>query len=176
MKNVLIIPGWYQKTTDNWYGLLKNELETKGIKTDIADLLTMNTDLPDMEKELNYIFKTYNIFKDTVIVGHSLGAVLALRIVERKNCDKLFLVAGWDFNDLTEEHRLFWQTTINHEQIKSHVKEIYCISSDNDPYFTAFTAKEMCKRLNGKFILKKGVGHFLTKDGINKVPEIVANI
>ena len=88
----------------------------------------------------------------------------------------MFLVAGWDFDDLTYEHRLFWKTKINHKKIKKNVKEIYCISSDNDPYTTAFTVEEMNKRLGGKFILIKGAGHFTEKDGVKKIPDLLQYI
>ena len=41
---------------------------------------------------------------------------------------------------------------------------------------TAFTVKEMSKRLDGKFILVKGAGHFTKKDGFNKIPELLKYI
>ena len=85
----------------------------------------------------------------------------------------MFLVAGWDFNDLSAEHRLFWESPINHSKIKQHVKTIYCISSDNDPYTTAFTAEEMSKRLDGTFILVPGAGHFTEKDGVTTIPSVL---
>lgn len=56
---------------------------------------------------------------------------------------------------------------------KALIKEIYCILSDNDPYITAFTAKEMSKRLGGKFILVKGAGHFTEKYGVTTIPKMI---
>ncbi|KKQ98096.1 MAG: hypothetical protein UT23_C0005G0019 [Candidatus Woesebacteria bacterium GW2011_GWA1_39_12] len=77
-------------------------------------------------------------------------------------------------DDLTvPEHKLFWQSKINHSKIKQNVKEIYCISSDNDPYTTAVVTEQMSKRLSGKFILLKGKGHFTEKFGVTKIPELL---
>lgn len=96
-----------------------------------------------------------------------------MRLAEKYSFDKLFLVASWDYNDLTAEHRLFWKTPINHALIKQHVDKIYCVSSDNDPYVTAFIAEEMSKRLGATFILVKGVGHFTAKDRVTTMPVIL---
>jgi len=107
------------------------------------------------------------------VFGHSIGAVLGLRLAERFIFRKLFLVAGWDFDDLTEGHRCFSPNKLDHNLIKNNVKEIYCVSSDDDPYMTAFTVEEMSKRLGGKFILIKGAGHFTDEFGIKKIPELL---
>lgn len=112
----------------------------------------------------------------TIVFGHSIGAVLGLRLAETQRLTKLFLVAGWDYDDLTPGHKLFWPNKLNHAKIKAHVKEIYCISSDSDPYTTAFQAEEMSKRLGGKFVLIPNAGHFTEKDGITKIPELLKMI
>ena len=136
----------------------------------------MDTRLPNLEKLMKFVPTIIQIDKNTSIFGHSIGCLLAMRLAEKYSYQKIFLIAGWDFDDLTYEHRLFWKTKINHQKIKKNVKEIYCISSDNDPYMTAFTVKEMSKRLDGKFILVKGAGHFTKKDGFNKIPELLKYI
>lgn len=59
---------------------------------------------------------------------------------------------------------------------KQHVKYIYCISSDNDPYTTTNDAKAMNKRLTGKFILIKDAGHFTEKDGITTIPQLLSHL
>lgn len=173
-KQALILHAWYEKPENNWYPWLKTELETRGYKVFIPDLPTMQTNLPDMQQQLNFIEKTVTIDSETIVVGHSIGCLLAMRLAEKHTFGKMFLVAGWDFNELSVEHRLFWKTPINHTMIKQHIKEIYVISSDNDPYTTAFAAEEMSKRLSGKFILIKGAGHFTEKDGITRIPEMLS--
>lgn len=173
MKQALILQGWYQKPEDNWYPWLKKELENKGYKVFLPDLPTIHTDLIDMEKQLEFLDKLITLDEESLVVGHSIGSVLALRLAEKYKFGKMILVAGWDFNDLTYEHRLFWPKPIDHTKITSSVKEIYCISSDNDPYFTAFTVEDMSKRLKGKFILIKGAGHFLGEKGVTEIPELL---
>jgi uncharacterized protein len=176
MNKVLILHAWYSKPEDNWYSWLKKELEIKGNTVSIPLLPTLDSNLPDLQKCLSTILFDCGVTRDTIIIGHSIGCLIALRLAERMVFKSTHLVAGWDFNDLTKEHKLFWKTPIDHEKIKRNVHEIYCYSSNNDPYMTAFQVEEMSKRLNGKFILIKGKGHFTTKDGVSEIPELLQNI
>ncbi len=173
-KKALILHAWYSKPSDNWYPWLKKELESRGYEVILPELPTMNTDLPNMGLQLKTIQEVVPIDEDTIIIGHSLSCLLAMRLAEKRKYKKMILVAGWDFDDLTVGHKLFWPDQINHQKIKSNVKEIYCISSDNDPYFTVYQAEEMSKRLEGKFTLVKGAGHLTSKDGITKIPQILS--
>ncbi len=174
MKKALILHAWYSNPSDNWYPWLKEKLEKKGYHVSIPDLPTMGTNLPNMKKQLAFIEKNFKIDKDTIVFGHSLGTLLAMRLAEKHTFRKMFLVAGWDFNDLTSEHRLFWKTPLNHKKIKDNVKEIFVISSDNDPYITAITAEDMSKRLGGKFILVKNACHFSKKlGGVTKISKLL---
>lgn len=170
-KNALILHAWHNHPKDYWYPWLRSELEKKGYTVDTPELPTMNTDLPDLSKQL--IATKKFISENTIVIGHSLGSLLAMRLAEKLSYNKMILLAGWDFNDLTSEHRLFWKTPMNHKAIKEHVKEIYVISSDNDPYITAVTAEDMSKRLSGKFVLIKGAGHFTAQYGVTTVPAIL---
>lgn len=172
-KHALILQGWYQKPESNWYPWLKTELEKRGYTTFLLDLPTIHTDLPDMKKQIEFVEQLLSLNNRTIVFGHSLGCLLAMRLAEKHEFAKMFLIAGWDFDDLTPEHQSFWPNKINHEAIQKNVKEIYCVSSDNDPYVTAIIAEEMSKRLRGKFILIKGAGHFTNEFGITKIPQIL---
>ncbi len=173
MKKALILHGWFCESSQNWYPWLKKELEKKGYLVDLPDIPELRKDVPDQKKILKSIIKNNKIDKDTTVIGHSLGSVLAMRLGERKKFKKMILISGWDFDDLTEGHKKFWETKINHAKIKNNVKEIVVIHSDSDPYITAFLAEEMSKRLNGKFVLIKGAGHFQEKDGITQIPKLL---
>ena len=171
-QKAIIIHAWHSKPSDNWYPWLKSELG-KNYAVYLPKIPTMETDMPDMNKQLKFISELVSIDEDMIIFGHSLGCLLAMRLAEKYSYQKMFLVAGWDFDDLTEGHKLFWSNKINHEKIKRNVKQIYVIHSDNDPYITACQAEDMSKRLGAKFILIKKAGHFSEKNGgITEIPEL----
>lgn len=173
MKNALILTGWCQKTTDNWYPWLKKELERKAYRADLPDLPTIHTDMPDLQKILKFIENQRKFEGNSLVIGHSLGCLIALRLAEKHRIGKIILVSGWDFDDLTEAHKLFWKTKIDHAKINRNVKKVIVLHSDNDPYISAFQAEEMSKRLNGKFVLVKGAGHFTSADNVNKLPQLI---
>lgn len=173
MKQALVLHAWYNNPKNNWYPWLRIELKKRDFSVYIPELPTLQTDLPDLAQILKFVTSNFELNRQTVVVGHSLGAVVAMRLAEKHSYAKMFLVAGWDYDDLYRQHILFWKTKMKHAQIRRHVKNVYVYSSDKDPYITTFQAEEMSKRLGGKFILVKGAGHFTDKDGITKIPELL---
>lgn len=176
LKNALILPGWQCDPNSNWYPWLKKELEKRNYQVFCPQLPTMETNLPDLETQLEFIKNNFNFNENTIVIGHSLGAVLALRLAEKYSFSKMILVSAWDFDDLTSEHQKFWLNKIDHQLIKNNVSNITCITSDNDPYFSLFQTQQMAKRLDAKFILIKNAGHFTESSGITQVPEILNQI
>ncbi|MEK7532992.1 MAG: alpha/beta hydrolase [Patescibacteria group bacterium] len=173
MKSALILHAWLNGPDKHWYPWLKKELEKRGYTVYLPEIPTMNTNEPDLATQMKFIEGTVPLNNNMLIFGHSLGCLLAMRLAEKHAFAKMFLVAGWDFDDLYPQHKHFWPNKMNHMAIKKNCKEIYCLSSDNDPYMTAFEVEEMSKRLNGKFILMKGAGHFTKEFGITKIPELI---
>ncbi len=173
MKKALFLHAWYATPESDWYPWLKAELQKKGYKVWIPEIPTMPTKSPDMETMLKFILEKNFIDENTVVIGHSLGSVLALRLAERAKFGKGILLAAWDYNDLTPEHQSFWPNMMNHELIKKNVPEWVMLISDNDPYVTKFIAHEMADRLSAKAVEVGTKGHFLTKDGVTQVPEIL---
>jgi len=173
VKKALILQGWYQKPSSNWYPWLKTKLEEKGYEVVIPDLPTIHTDFPVWKEIRQAIIDTNSLNENTLVIGHSLGCLMALRLAEEFKYRKMILVSGWDFNDLTPQHQSFWEKPIDHAKIINNVKEIICVGSDNDPYFTYCTTDEMSQRLHGKAVLVKGAGHFTEKFGVKEIPQIL---
>jgi predicted alpha/beta hydrolase family esterase len=172
-KQALFLQSWLSQTTDIWYPWIKSELKKCGYTVFLPDLPTIRTQLPDLNKMLQKVKKTLVIDKNTIIIGHSIGTLVALRLAEKYKFKKMILVSAWDFDDLFKAHRLFWKTKINHRKIKNNVKDIVVIQGEHDPYVTASTAEEMSKRFNAKFVLIKGLGHFGNDDKCVQLPQIL---
>ena len=174
MKNALILHGAGNNHTGNWFPWLKIELEKKGYKVWSPDL--PDSDIPNKEKWLNTIFSNNRwVFdEDSVIVGHSAGATLILRILEKlpkgTRINKAILVAG-PINMGTKPEFFVYKKSLlsepfNWEKIKSSCKSFYFICSDNDRYQCGVDqAKIMHENLGGELILKKGEDHFNLEKG-----------
>lgn len=169
----MLLHAWFGNPEDIWYPWLKNELEKKGYKVWAPELPTMPTKNPDLGEMLRFILKEKFVDRETVVIGHSLGAVLALRLAEKVAFAKGILLAAWDFNDLTPEHQSFWQTMMNHAEIKKNVTDWVFLISDNDPYVTKSIAHEVAGRVNGVAVDVGARGHFGEVDKIGEVPEIL---
>lgn len=167
----MILIGWYNSPKDNWYPWVKKELEKKGYEVSIPDLPTIETDLPDIKQMLAVLEKE----NPSLVIGHSLGALLGLRLAEKKKFDKLILVSGWDYNDLYPQHKLFWPNNLDHKKIKKNVPEFVVIHGSNDPYTTEWGAKEMAKRLNTEHVVIVPNGEHLSlkEGGRTELPEIL---
>lgn len=173
MKKVLFLQSWFSNIDDNWYGWLKAELEKKGYLVNFTDIPEFRKETPKLNNVLKTVKNLNFVDKNTVVIGHSLGALVAMRLAEKEKIKSLVLVSGWDFDDLTAEHKYFWKAKMNQANIKKNSGSIYVFHSDNDPYINQFQSEGMSKRLGAKFTLIKGAGHFLKKDGCIKLPQLL---
>ena len=98
MRNALILHGAGNNSQGNWFPWLKKQLEQKGYKVWSPDL--PHADQPILEEWLDAIFANHDwqFNQDSVLIGHSCGATLILRILERLpkhvKIAKAILVAG----------------------------------------------------------------------------------
>ena len=169
MKNALILHGAGNNSQGNWFPWLKAELENKAYTVWSPDL--PNSDIPNQTEWLRTIFanKEWKFDEQSIIVGHSAGATLILRILENlppeTKLNKAILVGG--VVELGTKPQYFQykkslvENPFNWQKIKESAQEFYFIHSDNDPYECGEEqGKIMHKHLGGKLIIKPGEGHF----------------
>ena len=130
--------------------------------------------LPDAEKPNT---KTYNkyllsnkdfvIGSDTILIGHSSGAVEILSLLEHLSESIVVKAAVFvsSFKDDLKWDSLsgLFQEPFDFELIKSRSDQFIFIHSDNDPYVPLKHAKYLSTELNGKLMLFEGQGHFNTE-------------
>lgn len=164
MKNALILHATADSLNDNWYPWLKEELIKKGYKVWVPNL--PDADKPNIEKYNNFIFPKWEFNKDSILIGHSSGAVAILGILENLPegvvVERAILVAGFkDNEDLKWESldKLFLKP-FDWEKIRKQCKEFFILHSDNDPYVTLSHAQHLAEKLKGKLIIYKNQKHF----------------
>ena len=119
-KSALILHAWLNGPDKHWYPWLKTELENRGYTVYLPEIPTMNTNAPDLTTQMKFIEENVPLDSNIVVFGHSLGCLLAMRLAEKHALGKLFLVAGWDFDDLTTEHQSFWPNNTRRHQCCWH--------------------------------------------------------
>jgi uncharacterized protein len=168
MKNAVILHGLGNNSQGNWFPWLKDELEKKGWKVWVPNL--PNPEKPNILKSIEYLLGNWEFDKDSVVIGHSAGAVTALGLLQHLPeevviAQAIFVSAfrndlGWE--ELTD----LFLDPFDFEKIKRHAKERIFLHSDNDPYIPLEQADYLAKQVDGKLIVKEGQGHFnINKSG-----------
>lgn len=161
---VFFIHGAYGNGTENWFGWLKDKLESEGYEVIVPVFPTPKDQTLENWRK---IFSSYEHLVDehTIFVGHSLGPSFILDILERvtarvKAC---FFVAGFcDLlgHEIDEINRSFVDRDFNWENIKKNCEQFYVINSDNDPYVDVMLGKELACNVGVEMTLREGKGHF----------------
>lgn len=172
MKTALILHGTDAKPDSNWFAWLKTKLEAEDYLVWVPQL--PNAHKPNLDLYNKVLLSTkydlgncpmgWNYSENTLIIGHSSGAVAILGLLQALpkgvTVGTCILVAafkdnlGWD--SLSE---LFGKE-FDFELIKSKAKKIVLVHSDDDPYVPLEHATYLKDKLEGELKVLPGQGHF----------------
>lgn len=174
MKNALILHGAGNNSQGNWFPWLKKELEERGYETWVPDL--PNADVPNLKEWLEVIFsnKAWQFNDESILIGHSSGATLILRILaelpENTKVKEAVLVAAFVELGIKAEYFPYKRSLVEHPfpwaKIKNACNQFFFVCSDNDPYQCGCDqANIMREHLGGEIILQPGEAHFNLEQG-----------
>ena len=152
--NFILLHGYTGSPEKNFFPWLKKELEQRGHKVTVPSL--PNTDNPKVYEQRDYVFKNCKIDENTVIIGHSLGGVIALKILEKlkKPIKKTVLVASFSENKFITEpfeaHTFDWK--FDAEKIKTNAGKIEIIRDTTDDTVPHNQAEKMQTIFGGEII------------------------
>lgn len=171
-----IFHGWGSASFDNWFPWLKAELQKKGFEVIVPDF--PNSQDPVMEEWLKAAMKlSYD--KDTVLVGHSLGSVLIMRVLEKikKKIRSAYLVSAFDRSLGIAEIDNFFNLPFDYDKIKSNSAHLAVLNSDNDPFIRLGLAEHLSGVLGCKLAVFHDAGHLSAGPDNNlKFPELLEMI
>ena len=176
MKVILIHGNGKSKPTDNWLPYLKRELEKIGIKVDApqfpdAELARAAYWLPFLENELK-------ADKSTIIVGHSSGAIAAMRYAETHQILGSVLVGVYHTDLGFEQEKLsgYFDTPWDWNAIKKNQKWIIEFASTDDPWIPVEEARFIHEKLDSDYHEFQDQGHFGGDYYKETFPEVLAAI
>lgn len=161
MKKVVIIHGNGGCTGNHfWYPWLKTELEKKGFSV-IAPTMPDNIEAK-VSVWLPYMRDVLKCDENTVVVGHSSGAVAAMRYAEEY---KLFgsVLVGACYTDLGyESERIagYYDTPWQWDKIKNNQQWTIILASTDDPYIPISEPRFIHDNLGGEYCEFNDRGHF----------------
>jgi len=168
----IIVPGnGGDKPGDKWFPYVKEKLEKLGIET-------INTEFPDpviARKEYWLPFlKELNANENTILIGHSSGAVAAMRYAENNKIfgSALMGVYTEHFNNEREKQSGYFDSPWNWDAIKNNQKWVIVFASTDDPFIPITMPREIRDRLKAEYHEFSDRGHWSQ----NKIPELVETL
>ena len=177
-KRVIVLHGAHGGPETNWFPWLHAALEADGV-----EVLRPRFPTPEGQS-LGAWLKAYDLALESLppapatLVGHSLGAAFALRIVERarETFDGLFLAApfigalglpGYDVINAS-----FFATRLDWVGIRQRKGGCRCWAGDDDPYVPLSRSRDVADELGVPLEIVSGGGHLNHEIGFESFPEL----
>ena len=170
---VIIIPGnGDSEPKENWYPYIQKGLEKIGISV-------INKKFPDpvlaREKYWLPFIKELGADENTILIGHSSGAVAAMRFTEQ---DKILgsILVGVYYTDLEledEKKSGYFDKPWDWENIKNNQQWITLFASVDDPYIPIEQPRYIHQKLHTDYREYTDEGHFGSDKNKKEFPEII---
>jgi hypothetical protein len=180
--NVFIFHGTEGYPEENWFPWLKEKLKEKGCKVFVPQFPSPPV-IPSKISEWFEVLKDYeqDINENTILIGHSLGGVFALRLLEQLKhpVRAVFLVgtpigvkpiANYDRDNSFSGFDFDW------EKIKSNSKSFTVFHSDNDPYVSLGNGEQLAKELGVELTFIPNAGHFNKEAGYTSFADLLEKV
>lgn len=180
--NVFIFHGTEGYPEENWFPWLKEKLEAKGYKVFVLQFPSP----PIVSSKISEWFEVLNKYEeylneDSILIGHSLGGVFALRALEKlKHSVKTVFLVGtpigvkpilnYDRDSSFSGFDFDWFT------IKANAKNFVVYQFDNDPYVSLGNGEQLAKELGVELTFVPNAGHFNAKAGYLSFPDLLEKI
>lgn len=179
MTDVIILHGTMGSPEGNWFPWLKNELEKQNFNVYVPTFPTPENQSKDSWcaalREQAPIFG-----KDTILVGHSLGATMLLHILEMvKEPVKKSIFVSCVIDEIGNDE----YDTLNKSFIKGNQYDWDAISANagdrwlfhgaDDPYVPTWHSDLIHHQIGGEFELIKNGGHLNAESGYLEFPKIL---
>ncbi len=176
---IIVLHGAHGGPDTNWFPWLRTQLVAQGIEVLLPRLPT-----PEGQS-LQTWFDAYDRVvtavppAPTMLVGHSLGAAFALRVVERaaEPFEGLFLAAGFigalGLPDYDPINQSFFSLPFDWVGIRERKGRVCrCWAGDDDPYVPLSRSQDVADNLNASLdVLPRG-GHLNSETGFNAFPQL----
>ncbi len=176
MKVILIHGNGGSTPHDNWFPWVKDQLEAKGIRV-------LSPQFPDapLAREsfwMPFLKEIIDGDEDVVIIGHSTGAIVAMRFAETHKLLGTVLVGSYHSDLGIENEKLsgYFDRPWDWDAIQSNQQWIIQFASTDDPWIPIEEARTVHKRLNTEYYEFESLGHFGGDYYKETFPQLVAAV
>lgn len=182
MKSALIIHGTEGYPEENWFPWCKQQLE----KHDYHVVVPQFPSPPVVPANIEEWFEVLSEYQasfnqDTLIIGHSLGGLFTLRILEQIQVPiKLAAVVGAPIGCEPilnyERDSAFCGFEFNWNKIRAGAQNFVVFQSDDDPYVGLENGRQLAEHLHTDLSFIPNAGHFNKAAGYTEFPELIEKI
>lgn len=170
---IMLVPGNGNADVNSeiWYPWITKEL--KILRFEVIAKNMPDADLARKEFWLPFIEK--HVDQNSILIGHSSGAVAALRYAETHKLNGIILVSACytDLGDENEKISGYFNDPWYWNKIKTNVRWFIQFHSLNDPYIPVEEARFVHHRLNTEYYEYRDQGHFSSDVGKIDFPELL---
>ncbi len=158
---------------DNWFPYAKSEFEKLGFK--VISKTFPDNKLARQEYWLPFLKDELKANENTILIGHSSGAVATLRFAE---ANKIYgsVIIGATYTDLGEESEKvsgYFDKPWNWEAIKNNQNWTIQFASTDDPYIPITEPRYIHDKLNTEYHEFTNKGHFGWDTKLKIFPELI---
>lgn len=174
---VVIIHGTSGSPRNNWLPWLSKQIESAGHRSIVPQFPT-----PEGQNLKNwkatFAKEVGDLASDMILVGHSMGVGLVLRLLEESDqpVTGSFLVSGFtttlgdDFFDPLVES--FFRTPFDWKRIKKNAGNVFVYHGTDDPYVPTSHADTIAKELDVKPTMIPNGSHLNEGAGFTELPQL----
>lgn len=167
MSKFLILHGTAASPSSNWFMWLKGILIGQGHEVWLPQLPAAETPDTRIYNEFLLGNADFTYDEDTILIGHSSGAVEVLSLLQHlpdtSSIRAAILVSSFKDDLGMEELKGLFKEDFDFARIKEHCSNFTFIHSDDDPYCTIDHAEYLALKTGGQLIVFEGQGHFNTE-------------
>ncbi len=133
--NFVLLHGFQGSPKANFFPWLKAELEKRGFTVSVPDL--PNSKKPSEHEQVRYVLQHCKFDENTIMLGHSLGAVVAMKVLEKLESPiaGLVLAGGFISPNFKDHDRIFadkFNWKFDFKKIKKQAGAITILHDPND--------------------------------------------
>lgn len=178
--NVIIVHGTFGDPFENWFPWLASELNLKGIHCTVPTFPTPECqNYQDWEELMNYYLRHKFVDENTVLVGHSCGAIFLVHYLLKRKIKIKGLICVSGYNGFISGNEVMDNLNqsfyINNQNIRMDglANHVHSFFSDNDPNIPQDYLIRFANDIRAESHCISGAGHFNEIAGYKTFDEIL---